>query len=144
MVERICELIKKKGLSVSAVEKQLGFGNGAIKRFDKNSPSIDKIISLSAFLNVSIDYLVYGKELFNNSNISNSNIVEHSNGNNIMIASSIPNESQSENSTTSEQGVIKETTKELIKVFENLPTRERIKLLNIVYEYEEKYRESHT
>lgn len=62
MVDRITDLIKKKGLSIYAVEKQLGFGNGAIKRFDTNSPSIDKIALLSNFLNTSIDYLVYGKE----------------------------------------------------------------------------------
>lgn len=46
MVERISALIKQNGLSLNAVEKQLGFGNGAIKRFDTNSPSIDKISSL--------------------------------------------------------------------------------------------------
>lgn len=62
MVNRIIALIKEKGLSVYSVEKQLGFGNGAIKRFDTNSPSIDKIISLSNFLNTSIDYLIYGTE----------------------------------------------------------------------------------
>ncbi|MCM1507426.1 MAG: helix-turn-helix domain-containing protein [Ruminococcus flavefaciens] len=60
MVDRICRLIEEKGLSINAVEKQLGLGNGAIKRFSKNSPSIDKIISLSDFLNVSIDYLIHG------------------------------------------------------------------------------------
>ena len=62
MVERILALIKQKGLSVSAVEKQLRFGNGAIKRFSTNSPSIDKIISLSNFLNVSVEYILFGKE----------------------------------------------------------------------------------
>lgn len=62
MVERICKLIKEKGMSVNSVEKTLGFGNGAIKRFEKNSPSIDKIIKLSNFLNVSLEYLVFGTE----------------------------------------------------------------------------------
>ena len=62
MVNRIIALIKEKGMSVDSVEKQLGFGNGAIKRFGINSPSIDKIILLSDFLNVSIDYLIYGNE----------------------------------------------------------------------------------
>ena len=62
MVERILALIKQKGVSVSAVEKQLGFGNGAIKRFSTNSPSIDKIIVLSNFLNVSVEYILFGKE----------------------------------------------------------------------------------
>jgi len=142
MVDRICELIKKKGMSISAVEKQLGFGNGAIKRFEKNSPSIDKVISLSNFLNVSIDYLVYGKDRFNNTNISNSNIVDHSHGTITINGSSDSKESKTEN--ISKQAVINETTKELVEVFESLPTRERIKLLNIVYDYEENYRKSNT
>ncbi len=62
MVDRIIALIKQKGLSINAVEKQLGFGNGAIKRFSTSSPSADKIISLSNFLNVSTDYLLTGEE----------------------------------------------------------------------------------
>lgn len=60
MVNRILALIKQKGMTVSGVEKELGFGNGAIKRFASSSPSIDKIAEISNFLNVSIDYLVYG------------------------------------------------------------------------------------
>lgn len=62
MVERILSLIKQMGLSVSAVEKQLGFGNGAIKRFSTSSPSVDKIITLSNFLNVSVEYMLFGNE----------------------------------------------------------------------------------
>ena len=63
MVERICKLIKERGMSINGVEKALGFGNGAIKRFEKNSSSIDKIIKLSNFLNVSLEYLVFGTEI---------------------------------------------------------------------------------
>ncbi len=36
--------------------------------------------------------------------------------------------------------VISDTSKELLKVFESLPIRERVKLLNMVYEFEEDYR----
>lgn len=75
MVERISKLIKQNGLSLNAVEKQLGFGNGAIKRFDTNSPSIDKIISLANFLNTSIDYLVFGEEKdYSTNNLSQNEI----------------------------------------------------------------------
>lgn len=75
MVERISALIKQNGLSLNAVEKQLGFGNGAIKRFDTNSPSIDKISSLAIFLNTSIDYLVFGEEKdFPTNNLSENEI----------------------------------------------------------------------
>lgn len=62
MIERLLAVIKQKGLSVSAVEKQLGFGNGAIKRFSTSSPSIDKIIALSNFLNISVEYILFGNE----------------------------------------------------------------------------------
>lgn len=60
IVDRILALIKQKGMTVSGVEKELEFGKGAIKRFASSSPSIDKIAIISNFLNVSIDYLVYG------------------------------------------------------------------------------------
>lgn len=62
MVNRIIKLIKQKGMSVNAVEKQLGFGNGAIKRFSTSSPSVDKIVALSNFLNSSVEYIITGKE----------------------------------------------------------------------------------
>lgn len=62
MVERLLAIIKQKGLSVNAVEKQLRFGNGAIKRFSTNSPSVDKIIALSNFLNVTVEYILFGRE----------------------------------------------------------------------------------
>lgn len=62
MVERLLAVIKQKGLSVSAVEKKLGFGNGAIKRFSTSSPSVDKIIALSNFLNVTVEYILFGNE----------------------------------------------------------------------------------
>ena len=74
MVSRILETIKSKGLSINAVEKALGFGNGAIKRFETSSPSIDKIIKLSNFLNVSLEWLVTGKEPTPQSSVSDDSI----------------------------------------------------------------------
>jgi SOS-response transcriptional repressor LexA len=52
--------LEKRSLSCNAVEKELGFGNGAIRRWDMNSPSVDKIIKLSNLLDVSVDYLLFG------------------------------------------------------------------------------------
>lgn len=37
---------------------------------------------------------------------------------------------------------INDTSKELLEVFESLPMRERVKLLNVVYDFEEQYRNS--
>ena len=61
LIRQIDEKFKELGLSYSAVEKKLGFGNGAIKRFSTSSPSIEKVIQLANFLNVSLDWLVYGE-----------------------------------------------------------------------------------
>lgn len=59
MVDIIKELCRSKGLSVSALEKELGFSNKAIYRWDENSPSVEKVKSVADYFGVSIDY-IYG------------------------------------------------------------------------------------
>lgn len=66
MVERIAELVAQKGMTLTGVEKALGFGNGAIKRFGVNSPSVDKIVKLSEFLGVTAGYLIDGDLKYEN------------------------------------------------------------------------------
>lgn len=58
IVENIRSLCKKCGISIPKVEKELGFGNGAIYNWDKNSPSIDKLQKVANYFKVSIDYLL--------------------------------------------------------------------------------------
>ena len=141
MVDRINELAKQKGVSISTIEKTLGLGNGIIGKWRKQSPSCDKLKLVADYLNVSIDYLITGKDCHNNTNISNSNIGDYSNGTITIYNHS--NESKEESKAEQEQEM-NETSKELLKIFESLPMRERVKLLNIVYDYEEQYRKSHT
>jgi transcriptional regulator with XRE-family HTH domain len=52
------EIISQKGYTCYSVEKALGFGNGAIKRWATNSPSINKLYELSNFLGISINFLL--------------------------------------------------------------------------------------
>lgn len=59
IVDRICKLIKEKGLTNQKVETELGWGSGAIKKFDNNRPAIDKIIELSEILGVSVNDIIY-------------------------------------------------------------------------------------
>ncbi|WP_295234940.1 helix-turn-helix transcriptional regulator [Veillonella sp.] len=63
---RIQYLAKTKGLSLTKVEEQLGFGNGTITKWDKSSPSIDKLRQVAELLNVSVDFLL-GDVFYNNS-----------------------------------------------------------------------------
>lgn len=62
MYERIKGLCKEKGVTVTQLEQALGFGTRSIYRWDQNKPSVDKVQKVAAFLGVSIDYLVTGKD----------------------------------------------------------------------------------
>ena len=63
IVERIKKLCKDKKTSMNALEKELGFGNGSIRMWDKKVPGSDKVILVAQKLDVSLDYLLTGKEV---------------------------------------------------------------------------------
>ncbi len=55
---KIKELAKEKHLTLSALEKELGFGNGTIGKWDSHSPSCDKLMAVAKFLGASTDVLL--------------------------------------------------------------------------------------
>ena len=58
LYQRIKELCARKGITISKLELDLGFGNSSIKKWEKSSsPSIDKIVKVATYFDVSIDYL---------------------------------------------------------------------------------------
>jgi transcriptional regulator with XRE-family HTH domain len=56
--DTIKELCKKKGLSVSSVEKEAGLSNGAISKWNDSSPTVDKLNAVAKVLNVKVDCLL--------------------------------------------------------------------------------------
>jgi len=58
LVEKVKKLCEERGISVPKLEKELGFGNGAIYNWDKSSPSIDKVAKVAQFFGVTTDYLL--------------------------------------------------------------------------------------
>ncbi len=54
-IERLC---KDKEISVSGLEKLLGFGNSTISKWSKSSPTVEKLKAVSNFFGVSIDELL--------------------------------------------------------------------------------------
>lgn len=60
LVDRIGATIKEKGLTFNRVEHDCGLGNGTIKRWGDQSPRLDKLVRVSEYLDVSLDYLVFG------------------------------------------------------------------------------------
>ena len=53
--DRIKELAK---VSVAELERILGFGNGSISKWNKQSPSTEKLKQVADYFQVSLDYLV--------------------------------------------------------------------------------------
>ena len=63
LYERIRDTAKTKGYSVNRLEQELGFARSSISKFNRNTPSAEKIQQIADFLNVSVDYLLNGKEV---------------------------------------------------------------------------------
>lgn len=58
MVERIRELCEGQGKTLFPLEKECGFGNGTINKWDKNSPSVSRAWAVAKALNTTVSYLI--------------------------------------------------------------------------------------
>lgn len=58
---RIKELAEQQKLSIRSLEEKLGYGNGTIRRWEKQVPGVDKVQKVADYFNVSVDYLL-GRE----------------------------------------------------------------------------------
>ena len=61
LIDRIEHVIKARGTNFKRVERECGLGNGTIKRWGEQSPRLDKLALVSEHLQVSLDYLVFGR-----------------------------------------------------------------------------------
>lgn len=59
--EIIKELCKKKGVTVTGTEKELGFARGSLCKVDTSKPSMEKVQKLADYFGVSVSYLMTGK-----------------------------------------------------------------------------------
>lgn len=58
LVKSIRQLCKNKNIAISQLENDLNFGAGLISRWNKNSPSLDKIVDIADYFHVSLDEVV--------------------------------------------------------------------------------------
>lgn len=61
-VERVLSICKERGIAVSRLEKDLGFGNKYIAGLKKGSIPDDRLYAISEYLGVSATYLITGEE----------------------------------------------------------------------------------
>jgi len=62
IVERIKILCKKHNTSIPKLEKEFGFGNGAIYKWDVSRPTVDKVQKVAEYFGATIDSLVRGND----------------------------------------------------------------------------------
>lgn len=58
--DRIKDLAKKRGISLPALESELGFGNSTIVKWDKSTPNAEKLNAVAQYFGVTMDYLLNG------------------------------------------------------------------------------------
>ena len=58
--DRIKQLCKENGVTVTGTEATLGFARGPLCKIDKNKPSMDKVAKLADFLHTTTDYIMTG------------------------------------------------------------------------------------
>lgn len=57
---RVKNLANEHEMSLTVLESKLGFGNGTITKWDKNTPNADKLNAVAQYFGVSMDYLLNG------------------------------------------------------------------------------------
>ena len=60
LYENIRDIAKTKGLSINRLEQELGFARSSINKFNKNTPSVEKLQQIAERLNVTVDNLMTG------------------------------------------------------------------------------------
>ena len=63
MLDRIKQLCKENNTTITALNETFGWSPNAIGRWDKNKPSIDKVLLVADYFGVSVDYLLGRTEI---------------------------------------------------------------------------------
>ena len=58
ILKKIESLCSKNNISITALEKKLGFGNGTIRSWGQCSPTVDKLKKVADYFGVSIEYFL--------------------------------------------------------------------------------------
>ena len=63
IVDRLQAIVKERGTTFKQLEREIGLGNGTIRRWEEQSPRLDKLTKVADYLHVSLDFLVYGRSV---------------------------------------------------------------------------------
>lgn len=71
MLENIQRLCSETKVSIAKLERDLEFSRGSIYKWDKNSPSVEKLKKVADYFNVSTTRILYGFDVDKFSNLTN-------------------------------------------------------------------------
>lgn len=58
MYQKVKELCKEKGISVGFLERELGFSNGSISKWNVSIPRLDSAIKVANYFKVPVSYFL--------------------------------------------------------------------------------------
>lgn len=74
-VEKVKSICKERKIALYKMERDLGFGNGYIGQLKKGTFPDDRLVAISNYLNVSIEFLT-GEEQKENPTVKNGEVAE--------------------------------------------------------------------
>lgn len=79
LLDRVKELMDKSGIKAKQLTAELGISNSSFTDWGKGkgTPSLDTVVKISDYFNVSIDYLVSGTEFSESKHLDFSNPVDN-------------------------------------------------------------------
>lgn len=126
-------LMESKSISAYKMSKDTGISDRLIGYWKKGEklPSAENLMIISNYFGVSIDYLLTGENR-KESNISQSAITTGDHSTSTVNIGSQETHSQQED----------ETVQEITRILNELPLKERTKLLSMIYDFEEDYQKN--
>lgn len=62
LYERLQETCIRQNITFKQLEREVGFGNGTLKKWEKQKPGYDKVLAVANKLQISLTWLITGKE----------------------------------------------------------------------------------
>jgi len=133
MVDRILDLMQKKGVNTTELAKKLGLSPSAVTDWKKgkSKPTSTQVIVMAEFFSVTTDYILLGKNTPQENNEIKNNFITGNiaNGDNNHATVTITN---GEKHTRE----LSEIESELLKISNNLNTKNKTSLLTYAYKLE--------
>lgn len=58
LYDNVKKACTERGISICALEREVGIGNGTISRWNESNPTVDKLKKVADYFGVSIDYFL--------------------------------------------------------------------------------------